>query len=96
MLFSYQDFYCSGIDILSTADYFYNILFLLLETAYVLYERLEQKYSPVQHLILIWKWLTWFMIRVGKRTEEGDCTDERWKKQRLEHCWLFLNVPVKS
>lgn len=77
MLFYYQDFFCSGIDILSTADYFYNILFLLLENVYVLYERLEQKYSLVKHLILIWKWLTWLMIRVGNRTEKGDCTGER-------------------
>lgn len=53
MLFLYQDFYCSGIAILSTADYFYSILFLLLETASVLYERLEQKYSLVQLLIFI-------------------------------------------
>lgn len=54
MLFQYQDFYCSGIDSLSTSDSFYNVFFLLLETVFVSHEKAEQKYSLAQHLTLIW------------------------------------------
>lgn len=53
MLFQYQDFHCGGIDTLSTADSFYNIFFLLLETVFVSREMAEQKYSLAQNLTLI-------------------------------------------
>lgn len=87
--------HCSGIDTLSTADSFYNIFFLLLETVFVLHERGEQKYSLAQHLTLIWKWLTWLLERVGKRRKKGDCIGEHGKNHHLEHCWCFLNIPLR-
>lgn len=72
MLFSYQEFYCSGSDILSIAGHFNTIFFLLLETVHALHERVEQKCSLAQCLILSWKWLTWLLIRVERKEERRE------------------------
>lgn len=72
MLFSYQEFFCSGSDILSIAGHFNTIFFLLLQTVHALHERVEQRCSLPQCLILSWKWLTWLLIRVERKEERRE------------------------